>query len=113
MEMQVTIKNILRFLDKEEYEFSFFGSENEMVQGLSTLFNYKNNTMTCVSSMSDFSDYVNQYEHNKIQWIIADPSEDIFDCFANVIQINNPKSIFFSRLNEFFDENSKRDSITE
>src|SRR5699024_10207907 len=47
------------------------------------------------------------------QLIIADPSEDIFDCFANVIQINNPKSIFFSLLNEFFDENSKRDSITE
>lgn len=113
MEMQLSIKDILTFLEKKEFDFSFNGNENDEIQGFSTLFNYKKNTMTFVSSLNKFSDYTDLFKNKKIQLIITDPSEDIFECFANVIQINNPKSIFFSLLDEFFDDRSKRESVTD
>jgi len=104
MSTEVKIEQIIKFLEKK-HDFSFIGNEKESVNGFSTLFNYKENTMTFVSSLLKFRDYTELFREKKIALIITDSTEAIYDCFLNVIQLKNPKNAFFSILDQFFEEN--------
>lgn len=106
----VSIKSILSFFDDNNYKYLFKGNENEIISGFSTLFNYRDNTMTFVSKLYKFGDYLNLFEKKKIKLIITDPSENIYDCFDNVIQIEKPTNAFFSILNKFFENKSDQDN---
>lgn len=106
MENSISIKEVLDFLKEENQEFNFIGDKNEFVKGFSTLFNYKQNTMTFISSLNKFENHQNLFNNKKIQLIITDPTENVYDCFTNVIQIEKPKSAFFSLLDKFFNNNS-------
>lgn len=109
MSAAVSIKDILKFLEENDFHFSFQGSEDDIINGISTLFNYQEKSMTFVSKQYRFKDYLHQFKNKKIQLIITDPSEDIFECFENVIQIEKPTNAFFSILDKFFNNNSEQD----
>lgn len=109
MKKKVNIKEIIEFLEVNNYEFNFIGNEDDDIFGYSTLFNYREDSMTFVSSLNNFSDYRELFHDKNIQLIISDPTEDIYDCFVNVIQINNPKSLFFLILENFFEEKRSED----
>lgn len=104
------IDEIVDYLKSEGYKFTFSGDKAEQIRGFSTLFNYKENTVTFVSSLNNFRDYVHLFEDKKIKLIITDPTEEIYDCFSNVIQINNPKKVFFSILDQFFNNELEQDN---
>jgi len=109
----VKIKSIIDFLEKNNYSFSFHGNECSEIKGFSTLFNYKETTITLISKMYNFEDYIHLFKGRKIRLIITDTSESIFDCFENVIQIEKPTNAFFGILDEFYSDNSIRNnSIT-
>lgn len=110
--MEVLIKDILEYLDDMEYEYKFTGNKNDTINGFSTLFKYKKNTLTFVSSLNNFIDYKSLFKDREIKVVIIDPTEDIYDCFVNVIQIKNPKSVFFSVIDQFFNNNSNNNLIT-
>src|SRR5690625_4975075 len=98
MSKNVQVKQVLDFLSREKYDFTFTGNEEDIVVGFSTLFNYKQGSLTFVSSLNKFSDYKHLFEDERIQLAITDKKEKIYKCFNNVIQIDQPKSIFFSLL---------------
>lgn len=101
---KIIIKNILNFLDEEKIDYTFKGNENDVIEGFSTLFNYKNNSMTFVSSLNDFNDYKDQFKQNTIKLVLTSPNEKIYNSFNNIIQTNKPKSVFFKILASFFNE---------
>src|SRR5699024_7952240 len=88
------------------------GNEDDEIKGFSTLFNYRENSMTFVSKLNNFSDYVSLFKNKNIKLIITDPTEDIFDCFENVIQIEKPTKAFFKILEKFFSEGSSGNENT-
>src|SRR5699024_8447724 len=79
----------------------------------STLFNYKPQTMTFISTLYDFKDYEENFEEKKIKLIITDPNEKTYDCFVNVIQIEKPTNSFFTILENFYshDNNGENSPI--
>lgn len=105
IEMQkITIKTILNYLNQEEIPYKFKGNENEDVEGFSTLFNYKYNTLTFVSSLNNFHDYKESFDNVDIKLIIISTEEKIYEPFKNIIQTSKPKSLFFKILAYFFNE---------
>jgi len=110
--MELKIESILNFLRDENYDFYFDGNKDDTIGGFSTLFNYKVNTMTFVSSLNKFGDYAQLFREDKeIALIIIDPSEKIHGCFKNVIQLKNPKNVFFKVLDKFFGESTDDNNI--
>src|SRR5690625_405316 len=115
MDVEVSIGKIIEFLEDEKYVFSFRGNKNDTINGFSTLFNYRGETITFLSSLNKFSDYNNQLKNEKIKLIIIDTSESIYDCFENVIQIEKPKYAFFEVLDNFFSgkHNNTNETLTK
>lgn len=110
MNKRVLIKDILKFLNKKEIEYVFFGDENEEIQGFSTLFSYRKKTMTFISTLYNFVNYKKNFTGKQIQLIITDPTEKNDEFFRNTLQISKPTNAFFSILEHFFD-NDKNDNI--
>ncbi|MCJ7840668.1 hypothetical protein MUB24_07045 [Lederbergia sp. NSJ-179] len=100
------IKDILNFLKGKNFDFSFQGNENDSINGFSTLFNYKVETITFISTLYSFKDYKHLFKTKKIRLILTDPSEKVFGCFENIIHVKKPTNAFFSILEHFFGERS-------
>lgn len=115
MDKEVKIKDILSFLKRENIAHVFEGDENQTVTGFSSLFNYKEASMTFISTLYSFIDYKEQFKNKKIRLIIMDPSEDNYDNFENIIIISKPTNAFFTILEEFFsrEELSKKSPVSK
>lgn len=103
MNDNVKISEIINYLEYEKYDYEFLGNQSNMVEGFSTLSNYKLNTMTFVSTLNKFDDYKHLFANSNIKLIITGPDEDDFDCFMNVIKYDYPKKLFFTLLDYFYD----------
>lgn len=112
MSKEISIGEIIELLRGKNYNFIFHGDKNDIINGFSTLFNYKQNTMTFVSSLNKFNDYKELFKSKKIKLMIADTSESVSDCFVNTIQIEKPKQAFFTILDYLFDDNAEEYTIT-
>lgn len=112
MDTFVQIKSIIKWLNKNNYTYTFKGNQDDQIKGYSTLFNYQAEKVTFISKLYNFSDYEEKFEKKPIKLIITDPSESIYDCFTNVIRIEKPTKVFFNILEEFFDEKDKESIIT-
>lgn len=102
MESKIKIRRILEFLTNHNFEYYFSGDENEVVDGFSSLFNYKDNSVTFISSLFNFGDFYERFDKNQIKLIIMDRNEKIYDCCENIIKINKPKFVFFTIIEELF-----------
>lgn len=96
---EISIKDILKFLNKEKEEYSFVGCSEESICGFSSLANYIEGSITWIKSKESISDNI---ELNKIKLAVVGESKDIE--IENMIVCNNPKRLFFSILEEFFYE---------
>src|SRR5699024_6356196 len=101
MEREVYIHEILDFLEDNEIDFNFVGKKDEKIEGFSTLFNYKKSKMTFISMLYKFKDYSKEFNEKTIKLILTDPSEEIYSCFENTIQIKKPTNAFFSIIEHF------------
>lgn len=106
---EIRIKDIIKYLDKIGHQYKFVGNQNDFITGFSTLFNYQEETITFVSSLNKFDDFAPLFKDEKIKLVIIDPTEEIHECFSNVILIEKPKKIFFSVLDHLFGEASNED----
>lgn len=107
---KIEIKELLNFLNQKKIEYDFFGNENEQIEGFSTLFSYKEGTMTFISTLYKFADYKKDFIDKQVQLIIIDPSEMRDECFKNTLQISKPTNVFFAILEHFFND-EKNDDI--
>lgn len=108
MSKKVKIKDILQFLEGENIKYTFKGDENIVVEGFSSLFNYKEKSITFISTLYKFEDYKKEFKDKTIRLILMDPSEKEYENFENILIIPKPTNAFFSILKEFF---SKDDLI--
>lgn len=108
MNKEIKIKQILNHLHKNEFECTFYGNEDQTIEGFSTLFNYKGDTITFISTLYRFKDYKHLFCNKNIRLIITDPSEEQFDCFENIIQIEKPTNAFFSVLENFYKNSNQK-----
>lgn len=113
MNSELKLSEILNYLKKNNFEYEFIGDAEGTVVGYSTLFNYKDSTMTFVSTLNQFKDYVELFYNKKIQLIILGPNEKYYDNFINVIKVAEPKNVFFSLLEYFYGESSEPDCFFE
>lgn len=102
MQKAVKIKDILTYLTENSIDFEFIGNEKKIIKGYSTLFNYKNETMTFVSTLNKFTDYENSFNNIKIELIFTGFDEQSSKCFDNQIKVEYPKRTFFSILEKFY-----------
>src|SRR5699024_8319322 len=112
MSAKIGIQNIINFLEDRNLRFTFHGEKTDVINGFSTLFNYREGTITFVSSLNKFSNYTDQFNDKKIKLIITDSAEQIHDCFINTIQIERPKQTFFSILDRLFDNDFEENTIS-
>lgn len=105
--IEVRIEEIINYLEGQKYNYTFTGDIQDTISGFSTLFNYKENTLTFVSSLNNFKDYEDTFRNSSIKLIISSPEEKVHPCFVNVIQVEKPKFVFFTLLDYFFDRHNE------
>src|SRR5699024_8142579 len=112
MEKEIKIRQLLCYLEEKEIKYTFKGNEEDIVKGFSSLFNYKSNTLTFISSMYDYKDFYSKNKDKIIQLIIT--SSNNIDDYANannIIQVDNSKIVFFDILEEFYRDSDESEEM--
>lgn len=92
----VVIRDILIFLKKQNIEYKFTGDDSDIVEGFSSLYKYKSDTITWCKN----SDILNKKASGYYKLLIATEYND--EVCKNCIITNDPKKIFFGIIEEFF-----------
>lgn len=109
----IQISDLLSYLDEQRYDYEFVGDKYQDIEGYSTLFNYKKNTITFISTLNKFLDYKHKFERRKIQLILSGFEENDIDCAVNTIKTQYPKKMFFDLLNKFYGNPSISNNLIE
>jgi len=98
------IEDVIECLDNRgiSYEVAKKSDVQTEIVGFSSLFQYKEKTVTFIVAERSFSDYVSQFEGKTIELIITARNEKIYDCFKNVIRVDIPRKAFFAILEDCF-----------
>ena len=99
--MQLEIKDIISYLNEIGEYISFQGNENDTINGFSSLFNYKENSVTFISPERKYSEDFNNIS-KKIKLIITIENEVTYPTFINHIKVKDSRRAFFGVLDKFF-----------
>lgn len=103
--------DILKFLDESGTSYKVEKTDASEINGFSSLFQYKDQSMTFIVPERKFSDYKEAFSERGIALIILGEKETVYSCFKNAIRVNNPRRVFFSIVEHFFD-NGNSEEIT-
>lgn len=109
--MIISAKEIFDYLHKLDPKTSIEGCLDTKVNGFSSLFNYRQETITFVVPERQAADYLSNGKENLIDLIIMDSNEVFDERFRTVIRCNDPRKAFFDIVEYFFDE-STNENIT-
>ena len=93
----VRLRDICKFLDKENIFYEFQGNPEDSIHGFSSLTYYAEGTMTWCKDSS----YLPQ-EKRRYTLMVLGRNMEKEGSFLNSIVTDNPKKVFFSVLEEFF-----------
>lgn len=98
---ELKIIDILNFLEGTDENFEFIGNEKENIEGYSSIYEYKENTITWVRSEKNFEE-AKENIISLIKFIILPRGyQNVID-FSNYIKTDDPHRAFFSILEEFY-----------
>lgn len=98
---ELKIIDILNFLEGTDEDFEFIGNEKETIEGYSSIYEYKENTITWVRSEKNFEE-AKENITSLIKFIILPRGyQNVID-FSNYIKTDDPHRVFFSILEEFY-----------
>ena len=100
--MRVTIKEILVHLDNINEKYTFVGDENQIIEGYSSLGNYKENSITWIKKRDNIPP---NFDIKGIKLAIIQENENVEA--ENSIICNNSKRCFFSILDNLFVKNNE------
>lgn len=103
-------KDILSFLNSNEINYEIVrinGSDD--IRGYSSLFNYKEGTITFVAPERKFSESIHLFSNRKIQFIIISKEETDYDIFSSVIRVSDPRATFFCILDKLLAKTPEED----
>lgn len=101
----VTVNEVLSYLEKNGEEFAFSGDESSSIEGFSSLMNYRENTITWCKTASKMEE-VNVPDTDFSLVVTCKSDIDGYKNCSNVIMVQDPKRIFFSIIEAFFDNSS-------
>jgi len=100
---KIYISEILSYLDKIRCKYEFSGDYNDIINGFSSIMNYKENTITWIKNKEKYLAVKDKL--NSIKLIIISDKNEKSNGFINAIYVENPKSTFFGILRYFFSDN--------
>jgi len=103
------VSDILRKLDEGSIEYSLEKFEDCEISGFSSLFQYKEGSLTFIVPERNFEDYKDSFVDKSIALIIIGKNADSYDCFKNVIRTESPRKLFFAILDSCFDAEADED----
>ena len=97
----------------EELEIGYTAERicDDEVTGFSSLFKYKDDTMTFIVPERSFADFADGFSGRQIALMIAGPEEKDYDCFRSFIRVSDPRKAFFAIVEHCFD-NADDEEIT-
>lgn len=109
--MDISIKDILSYLEKSNFEYKFLGNENLIINKYSTLSNVKNNSVTWIKDAKRYNK--NIFDDVKNTLVVSNEIKDVVLSSKNLsfIFCKNPKEVFFSILKNFFEQEKYEDYI--
>ena len=99
--MRIPIKNIVSFLEENDMLISHWTDTNTLIEGFSSIFKYRDGTVTFISNDRSYEDVINDWNRN-ITLVITNDKEPFSPSFHNQICVYDPKRAFFAVLDEFF-----------
>ena len=100
--MRVIVKDVLKHLNRIGEKYIFFGDENEIVQGYSSLDNYKPGSITWIKKADNVP---LEFDTRNIKLAVVQKGEEID--IENKIICENSKKCFFSILDGLFASDDK------
>lgn len=97
---KITISKILKLL-KENEEIEFVGETKEKISGCSSIYEYKENTITWLRSENNYKEAKLNIQYPIKLIILPNNYEDTND-FENYIKTDNPHRVFFRIMEAFY-----------
>ncbi len=109
--MDISIKDILSYLEKSDFEYKFLGNENLIINKYSALSNVKNNSVTWIKDAKRYNKSI--FDDVKNILVVSNEIENFVLSSKNLsfIFCKNPKEVFFSILKNFFEQEKYEDYI--
>lgn len=101
------ITDIYHLLDQHNIKYLVDGKFDKSIDicGFSSLFRYKNGTLTFVAPERNFIDYQDLFIDREISLAIISMKEQVHQCFLNTIKADDPRVVFFLLADEFASAN--------
>lgn len=97
MNKGITLEKILDYIEKSGEEYEYIGNKNIVIDGFSSLNNYKNGSLTWVKSKKNIP---NSFDLSMIELAIVQEEVDLK--IPNQIKCRNSKKVFFALLDALF-----------
>lgn len=107
----IVISDILNYLRDIKEDFQFIGNERQMIEGYSSIYEYKTNTITWLRSEKNFEE-VKENMVFPIKLIVIPKEYQHMEHFTNYIKTDDPHRIFFQIIEKLYVE-KKQYSIGE
>ncbi len=101
---EVSLKQIILYLEKVSAKFEFYGNVEDKIVGFSSFSNYQNNTITWIKDFYRYQKYKNEEKQIIPALIVIDREVDNVSDYANKLVCDNPKYVFALILREFFEQ---------
>lgn len=109
----IELKRIISFLKNKKIDFKFIGEKTDLINGFSTLFNYKEDTMTFVSTLNNFKQYKDDFKEKQIRLLICGLEETDYGKSVSTIKVESPKKIFFDVIEFISQEKKNSDGLVD
>lgn len=100
---------ILAYLDAKNIVYSVVRISDEDVEGYSSLFNYREGTMTFVAPERSFEHSEKDFQTRSIRFMVIGNAEKDYSCFSSVIRVKDPRAVFFDIIDGLMDEPADED----
>lgn len=98
----IEVKEIISWLEKNQFNFHYRGSTEIQIQGFSSVYHYRRNTITWIKNLQRYDEQVKDIA--SIELIVIDEETALVSAFSNAIICDNPKFVFYEILKAFFYE---------
>lgn len=106
------LNEILKVLENAKIQYKLEKADKRNtcdISGFSSLFHYKEGTMTFIAPDRKFADYQEQFFDKQITLMIIGKNESVYSCFRNAIRVPYPHKAFFAIINQCFDDSDNEE----
>lgn len=104
------VSEIIEALGRCKIAYKVERQDNCEIEGFSSLFQYKDSTVTFIVPERTFADYEEMFSNRDISLILIGPKETVYDCFKNVLRVTDPRKAFFTIVENCFDNGNNEET---